>query len=140
MFQPHVFLAKYLLRYIHKIKILGDICKCKQHFWTPYNSFFHKLYQKRQKRGHYFLPPDQNRRLSIELNRLNGSGVDWCLFILKLRRGYQWCFVCHCFCLLICVDSFLNVRCALNLTFWMLVSLLWFFWNIWLVCLVGGVL
>ena len=25
---------------------MGNICKCKQYFWTLSNSFFHKLYKK----------------------------------------------------------------------------------------------
>ena len=40
---------------------MGNICKCKQYFWTVHNSFFHKLYLG----GLLWLPGGWNIRLGI---------------------------------------------------------------------------
>ena len=47
-----------------KVVTVNKYCSPSENQLSPTRITYHKLYLKRQKRGHYFLPPDQNRRLS----------------------------------------------------------------------------
>ena len=65
---------------------MGNICKCKELFWTLWNSFFHKL-QVRHKKQHKYIPTHDN--LNVKNGMTDCTECDQKVQITKLVLHYK---------------------------------------------------
>ena len=65
---------------------MGNICKCKELFWTLWNSFFHKL-QVRHKKQHKYIPTHGN--LNVKNGMIDCTECDQKVQITKLVLHYK---------------------------------------------------
>ena len=65
---------------------MGNICKCKELFWTLWNSFFHKL-QVRHKKQHKYIPTHD--KLNVKNGMIDCTECDQKVQITKLVLHYK---------------------------------------------------